>query len=337
MNKIKLIFFCFPFFGYTQVTSLPDSNFELALVNLGLDDIVDGFVLNSRIDTLTSLIVSGINIESLEGIATFQSLNYLDCSSNNIGALDLSNNYLNYLNCSDNQLIDINVSNHLNLQTLKCSYNEFTQIDVSYNTSLIYFECTKNKLTSLDISDNTFLAELWCNDNSLSNLDVAGIDMYVLVCDNNQLTKIDNLSDNISLKHLSCSENNIFSLLLSAQSQLNWLSCSQNQLFQLDISGQMDLNYLFAWNNPSLDCINVADVSLSNASWSVWNGQSGNIDDHHYFSASCNITKIDDFKNQNNIIKVLDVFGRIVNPKTNMPLLYIYEDGTTEKKQIGNY
>jgi len=33
---------------------------------------------------------------------------------------------------------------------------------------------------------------------------------------------------------------------------------------------------------------------------------------------------------------VLDVFGRSITPKPNMPLLYIYDDGTTEKKLIIN-
>jgi len=47
------------FFGYAQVTPLPDSNFELALVNLGLDNMVDGFALNLRVDRLTSLTVPG--------------------------------------------------------------------------------------------------------------------------------------------------------------------------------------------------------------------------------------------------------------------------------------
>lgn len=220
--------------------------------------------------------------------------------------------------------------------TQKCSYNEFTQIDVSQNTSLLYFECFKNKLTSLDISNNVFLTELWCNDNNLTSLNISGIDIYVLVCDNNLLTTIDNLSDNISLKHLSCSGNNIASLLLLAHPQLNWLSCSRNLLFQLDISSQMYLNYLFVWDNPSLSCINVADSSLANATWSVWNGQSGNIDGHHYFSSNCNITGIEDFNSQRKTIRVLDVFGRIVTPKPNIPLLYIFDDGTTEKKLINN-
>jgi Leucine-rich repeat (LRR) protein len=334
MNKIKLIFLCFPFFGYAQVTTIPDSNFELVLVNLGLDNMVDGFVLNSRIDTLTSLIVSSCNIQSLMGIAAFQSLTYLDCSSNNMDTLNLTNNYLSYLDCSDNKLIEIDVSSHLNLQTFKCSYNEFIQIDVSQNTSLLYFECIKNKLTSLDISNNIFLTELWCNDNNLSDLDVAGIDMYVLVCDNNQLTTIDNLSDNISLKHLSCSGNNISSLLLLAHPQLNWLSCSENQLFQLDISSQMNLSYLFTWHNSSLNCINVADVSLANATWSVWDGQSGNIDGHHYFSANCILSSTFQVKDNKRLSSILNLKGQQSRIVKNKPLFYKYNDGSVEQKII---
>ena len=334
MKNIKLIFLCFPFFGYAQFTSLPDSNFELALVNLGLDNMVDGFVLNSSIDTLSSLIVSNYNIESLVGIAAFESLIYLDCSSNNIDTLDLNNNYLSYLDCSDNQLIELDVSNHLNLQTFKCSYNEFIQIDVTQNTSLLYFECIKNKLTSLDISNNVFLIELWCNDNDLTSLDVAGIDMYVLICDNNQLTTIDNLSDNISLKHLSCSGNNISSLLLSAHPQLNWLSCSKNQLFQLDISSQLDLNYLFVWDNSSLNCINVADVSLANATWSVWDGQSGNIDGHHYFSENCILSSTFQMIDSKKLSLIINLKGQQSRVLKNQPLFYKYNDGSVEQKII---
>ena len=334
MKNIKLIFLCFPFFGYAQFTSLPDSNFELALVNLGLDNMVDGFVLNSSIDTLSSLIVSNYNIESLVGIAAFESLIYLDCSSNNIDTLDLNNNYLSYLDCSDNQLIELDVSNHLNLQTFKCSYNEFIQIDVTQNTSLLYFECIKNKLTSLDISNNVFLIELWCNDNNLTSLDVAGIDMYVLICDNNQLTTIDNLSDNISLKHLSCSGNNIASLLLSAHPQLNWLSCSKNQLFQLDISSQLDLNYFFVWDNSNLNCINVADVSLANSTWSVWDGQSGNIDGHHYFSENCILSSTFQMIDSKKLSLIINLKGQQSRVLKNQPLFYKYNDGSVEQKII---
>ena len=220
------------------------------------------------------------------------------------------------------------------MQTFKCSYNEFIQIDVTQNTSLLYFECIKNKLTSLDISNNVFLIELWCNDNDLTSLDVAGIDMYVLICDNNQLTTIDNLSDNISLKHLSCSGNNIASLLLSAHPQLNWLSCSKNQLFQLDISSQLALNYFFVWDNSNLNCINVADVSLANATWSVWDGQLGNIDGHHYFSENCILSSTLQLLDSKKLSLIINLKGQQSRVLKNQPLFYKYNDGSVEQKII---
>tara|TARA_B100000767_G_scaffold141948_1_gene134131 strand:- start:1167 stop:2177 length:1011 start_codon:yes stop_codon:yes gene_type:complete len=334
MNNIKLIFLCFPFFGYSQVTPLPDYNFELALVNLGFDNLVDGFVLNSRIDTIDSLVVPSCNIESLIGIDAFLSLTYLDCSSNNIDTLDLTNNYLKYLDCSANQLVEIDVSNHLNLQTFKCSFNKFVQIDVSLNTSLIYFECFENRLVSLDISNNIFLRELWCNNNNLTNLDIAGIDMYVLICDDNQLTSINNLSDNISLRHLSCSENNISSLNLSTHTQLNWLSCSKNQLFQLDISALFALNYFFAWDNPNLNCIAVNNVSFANANWLLWDGQLGNIDGHHYFSTNCILSSTFQINQNKQISSVINLKGQQSLIFKNKPLFYKYNDGSYEYKII---
>ena len=317
-----------------QFTLIPDSAFEQALINLGIDNALDGVVASSSISAIDTLIISNSNIENLEGISGFHSLTYLDCSVNNLDTLDLTVNYLTFLDCSDNNLEYIDISNHVALLTFKCNYNEFSQLDVNANTSLLYFECYENQLVSLDVSSNIFLTELRCNANQLSYLDVQGVDMYVLVCDNNQLTTIDNLSDNVSLKFLSCSNNNFYSLLLSAHPQLNWVSCSNNQLFQLDISSQAGLNYLFTWGNPSLNCINVSDVVVANATWSVWDGQSGNIDGHHYFSANCSISSVNEFKDCKKISSVFNMYGQETQLIKNTPLLYRYDDGTIQKKLI---
>ena len=75
-------------------------------------------MLTSNINSIDSLIVSGCFIESLEGIAAFQSLSYLDCSSNSLDTLDLSNNYLSFLDCSGNMLTDID-SEEKNERALK--------------------------------------------------------------------------------------------------------------------------------------------------------------------------------------------------------------------------
>ncbi len=334
MRKVLFLLLIVPFFGFSQVTFLVDSNFEIALVNQGLDNMVDGYVLNSRIDTVDTLIVANRNISSLVGISGFTALTYLDCSSNNLDSLDVSTNNLKYFNCSSNNLDEIDITANTGLLDLKCSFNNFTNIDVSENTALLYFECYENQLTQLDISNNSSLIELRCNNNLLTSLDVQGIDMYVLVYDNNNITSIANLADNVSLKHLSCSNNNIVQLDITNNTALNWLSCSNNKLYNLDISNQPDLDYLFCWNNNNLSCINVGDVAAANATWTVWNGQSGNIDNDHYFSTNCTInTTTDIFKNKE-IFKVVNMFGQECKGIENTPLIYIYDDGTIERKMI---
>jgi hypothetical protein len=79
-------------------------------------------------------------------------------------------------------------------------------------------------------------------------------------------------------------------------------------------------------NNPGLNCIDVDDVAFADYTWST--------DSWTAFSTNCNATGIKDYTGQRKLIKVLDVFGRSVTPKPNMTLLYIYSDGSTEKKLI---
>ena len=81
-------------------------------------------------------------------------------------------------------------------------------------------------------------------------------------------------------------------------------------------------------NNPSLTCIDVNDVATAEYNWAT--------DNWTNFSTNCNTTEIEGYSSQRKLIKVLDVFGRSIIPKPNMPLLYIYDDGTTEKKLIIN-
>lgn len=326
---ILLLFFSQTLFG--QITYIPDSNFEQKLINLGYDNIIDGMVLNSNINTVDTLIISGSYIQSLEGVEGFYQLSYLDCSSNLLDSIDVSSNNLKYFNCSDNQLDEVDVSNSTSLLSFKCNFNNLSTIDISANTSLLYFECTENQLTSLDVSNNVSLNELRCSYNQLTSLDLGGLDVYVLACDNNQITHIDNLSDNVSIKHLSCSINNLTSLSLSSNTDLNWLSCYDNDLTSLDISNQLVLNYFFCRDNPNLYCINVNDVAYANATWQVWNGQTGSIDSHHYFSTNCNPSFVNDFSNTSKLTQIYDINGREINKRLNSPMVYYYENGTVKQ------
>ena len=134
----------------------------------------------------------------------------------------------------------------------------------------------------------------------------------------------------ISLKDLFCHSNQLLFLNLSNNAQLFEVSCGSNQLTYIDVrnGNNSGLWYFNAMNNPSLTCIDVNDVANAEYNWAT--------DSWTNFSANCNATEIKDYSNQRKLIKVLDVFGRSVTPKPNIPLLYIYDDGTTEKKLIIN-
>ena len=71
---------------YSQTTAIPDSNFEQALIDLGIDSdgIINEQVLTSDISSLTYLDVNNKNISDLTGIEDFVSLTDLICYSNNL-------------------------------------------------------------------------------------------------------------------------------------------------------------------------------------------------------------------------------------------------------------
>ena len=132
----------------------------------------------------------------------------------------------------------------------------------------------------------------------------------------------------ISLKDLFCHSNQLLFLNLSNNTQLFEVSCGSNQLTYIDVrNGNTDgLWYFNSMNNPSLSCIDVSDIAYAEYNWDKDNWTS--------FSTNCNATGITDYSGQRKLLKVLDVLGRSVTPKPNIPLLYIYSDGTTEKKLI---
>jgi hypothetical protein len=97
---------------FSQFTYVPDGNFEQRLINLGLDDILDGQVLTSNINVVSSLIVSSSSISDLQGIEDFTALTLLSCGHNPLTSLDLSNNtLLTTLWCYASQLTCLNIAN----------------------------------------------------------------------------------------------------------------------------------------------------------------------------------------------------------------------------------
>jgi hypothetical protein len=102
----------------TETTYIPDDAFEQALINLGIDDVLDDHVKKINIINLISLNVSGNDISDLTGLEDFKALAILDASDNNLSELDLSelgvfynidvrNNPLTCVQVTEDQLIGL--------------------------------------------------------------------------------------------------------------------------------------------------------------------------------------------------------------------------------------
>ena len=151
------------------------------------------------------------------------------------------------------------------------------------------------------------------------------------------ISDLTGIEDFIALELLFCSDNQITNLDLSNNINLSSLFCHNNQLYYLNLKNGNNTsipinnvsNCLSIKNNPFLYCIEVDNVSFSNNNWF------GAIDAQHYFSTNCPpLSLIKEQTKNKELLKVTDISGREVNEKRNIPLFYIYNDGTVEKKII---
>lgn len=102
-----------------------------------------------------------------------QNITYLDCSSMELTALDVSKNpALTELACTRNRLTSLDVTKNTALEYLNCFYNRLTSLDVTKNSALTELQCSRNQLTSLDVTKNMVLTELVFDENRLTGLDV---------------------------------------------------------------------------------------------------------------------------------------------------------------------
>ena len=187
--------------------NFPDENFRSWLLKWYGDDWA---LTDKEITGVTKIDVRNKNIRSLKGIEFFTALTELNCSSNQLAALDVSQNTaLTNLSCSSNQLTALDVSQNTALTSLSCGSNQLTALDVSQNTALTSLNCYENQLTTLNVSQNTALTKLRCYQNQLMTLDMSkNTALMELDCSQNQLTTLD-MSKNTALTDLSCFQNHI--------------------------------------------------------------------------------------------------------------------------------
>jgi hypothetical protein len=138
-----------------QNVIIPDANFKTCLLSpfFNIDTNADGEIQASEAIAYTGQIdCNSANISDVTGLEAFINITGLDLHTNNLTAIDVSQNTaITYFNCDGNQLLSIDISN---------------------NTALTSINCQNNQLASLDVSNNTVLTQLYCYDNQLTQLSV---------------------------------------------------------------------------------------------------------------------------------------------------------------------
>jgi hypothetical protein len=288
MKKITLVLFLIGNCTFAQLTSIPDPNFEQALIDLGYDDVIDGQVVTDNIDDIIVLEVNESGINDLTGIEDFTALEDLSCYINNLSTIDISNNLaLKRIDIRENlPLTALDVSSNLNLEYILMSSPLISSVDLSNNPNLkeFYSRGENSNLTSVDVTNNPLLESLRVRSNSISELDLSNNPLlYIVECDDNLLTSL-TVTNMPALQYLFCAKNMITSLDVSQNTNLEWFYCSENQISTLDLSENIilsqfgcDINQLThldvrngnnseivdfnSSGNPQLTCIFVDDVN----------------------------------------------------------------------------
>ena len=271
---------------YYDLVYIPDYNFEQYLethdslgniVNTGDANSMgngisyDHYVYEGAIKNVDSLDIKSLAISDLTGIEYFTSLRYLDCSQNELEALNIENNLqLEILLADENQISQIDLSQNtllkkvylisnnlseINLQfnTLiedaRFSKNNLQNIDVSGLTHLEYLLVSFNDLQSIDVSNCTNLFYLEVNRNRLTNVDISTCEnLYYFYANFNQLAQID-VSHNINLGRFECMGNQLTEINVENNPKLYWVNFSFNQLTQLNLHINNLLRYVYVHDN----------------------------------------------------------------------------------------
>lgn len=186
-------------------------------------------------------------------------------------------------------------------------FSQYTSIpDTNFEQSLINYGYDLVKDGFVETSAIDTVTDLTINNNNIS--DLTGIESF------------------IALQSLFCYDNNLSTLNLVNNTQLFEVTCSNNNLTSIDLrnGNNSGLWYFMSINNTSLNCIDVDDVAYCEYNFAV--------DSWTSFSNNCFPTNINGVTNNKKLIRVIDIHGRTIDPKLNTPLIYIFSDGSREKR-----
>lgn len=139
----------------------------------------------------------------------------------------------------------------------------------------------------------------------------------------------DNPQNNVFNSFINDSSNYIFvDMDIAISSSSDWSYPSwPSHLDHILISNELFPE--FQNSHSEVSCIRIDDYMNS------WYQYDNNISDHRPVALKLNFnnfTDISEMEETKKLLKIVDVLGRHIQPNRNIPLFYIYDDGTVEKK-----
>lgn len=282
--------------SFSQVTLIPDENFEGYLVSEGIDTdgLLNGQVLTADIEDVVALSLVNLSIEDLTGLEDFTALEVLDCSENfNLEAINLSSSTsLREFYAQFCAFTTIDFSNNVNLELVYVPHNNLTSLTLTSHPALENLTCGNplidlipfNQISTLDLSGTPNLLFLDVSFmGSMSSLDLSQIPLletfYGSYCSFNAL----DLSDNSALETLvlggfdsgivSGQSNNLTNLDLSNNPNLTTLDVELTNINSLNLKNGNNtvLVSMKAHLNDPLFCILVDDAIAANGGASPYN------------------------------------------------------------------
>ncbi len=180
---------------------IPDTNLELALIELGYDDIPDNYIDSNKVSEILVLDLSNKQLTDLTGLENFINLENLDISSNqltqvpivnftNLKSLNLNNNLFSVLDLSFNEKINsLNASNNSDLTCIKVGPSLYDNLPAGYVADQASFELECNCPTLTLTSGFNSKVQTLCSGEPMNTItyQLGGENVSAFVLDSNSL------------------------------------------------------------------------------------------------------------------------------------------------------
>lgn len=231
--------------------NFPDPVFR-TYVSAHFDTDKDNILTNQEREAVTNIQINDQALGSLEGIRYFPNLETLNCYSQALSSINVSENIhlktlISHFNYSLTSLI---LGSKPELTYLDCYGTNLSSLDISQAPALETMICTSTPLQSLDVSHNTRLRTLQCSNTYIATLDIANLSELVeLQAFRTPLTQLD-IRNNPKLQLLWVNWTKLTSLDTSNNPELTDLLVYDTPIQTLDLTNNPKLSSLVAAYTP---------------------------------------------------------------------------------------